>query len=450
MKENGIREIWDDGKKYIRHRLKDPKLFQEGSFRTIKVKKDKPRVNGVVGKLKGKKVTTLQSLLFPKEDGWTLTKAKEWSKERFKKGEINIENGFSCVSETILIDEKSITEGQRIFGKYQLLQGENLDIPEDFLGTTKEFGDDNPMYVVVPVMSGYSQYTLEGKPHRRWRKEVVYNIANQIKEHRVPAYPGHAGIFNMSELPDIPAIWLTGAKAKNTETGDYGILVKGYVYPHGSYRMLIKTGAIQNASVFGFGDVESYYDEEIETDIDDVKDNFKLVSLDFVRKRTEGMPETSVISVTKETFDGGFDVEDVNTKENDIMSEVDLKELSIDKILEQRPDIKDKISLLEEDNKTLQKDLSEGLKLFIEEFCKTTIKLEGVKKIAKRLFIEKVKTFKEFEDNKDTIVNEAKSEYVNLAKELGLPVNEEGVSEQKSKPRFSIASKEIQSLVEEK
>ena len=122
MEKPNIQEIWDDGKTYIRHRLKDPKLFQKGSFRTIYIKKDKPRVKGVIGKLVGKKTTTLQSLLFPKADGWTLAKAKAWTKKHFtKKGEFNIENGYSCISETIILDKEIVSEGQRTFGKYQLL-----------------------------------------------------------------------------------------------------------------------------------------------------------------------------------------------------------------------------------------------------------------------------------------------------------------------------------------
>lgn len=70
--------IWDETDEYFRHRVKDPALFQEDSFRTITLKADKPRVKAVIGKLKGETTTTIQSVLFPKEDGWTLAKAKEW------------------------------------------------------------------------------------------------------------------------------------------------------------------------------------------------------------------------------------------------------------------------------------------------------------------------------------------------------------------------------------
>ena len=71
---------WEETDTQIRHQLLDPDGFQDKSFRTIPIKKDKPRIWGIIGKLKGKTTTTLQALRFPKEDGWTMAKAKEWVK----------------------------------------------------------------------------------------------------------------------------------------------------------------------------------------------------------------------------------------------------------------------------------------------------------------------------------------------------------------------------------
>lgn len=71
---------FEETDEYIRYRVKNPDRFQEGSFRTITIKKDKPRVKAVIGRLKGETETTLQSLLFPKEDDWTIPKAREWVK----------------------------------------------------------------------------------------------------------------------------------------------------------------------------------------------------------------------------------------------------------------------------------------------------------------------------------------------------------------------------------
>jgi len=75
-------KIWDDTSTSIRHRIREPELFVEGSFRTVPIKRDKPRVNSVMGKLKtGNGSMIIQSVIFPKEDGWTMEKAKAWFKD---------------------------------------------------------------------------------------------------------------------------------------------------------------------------------------------------------------------------------------------------------------------------------------------------------------------------------------------------------------------------------
>jgi hypothetical protein len=78
---------WEETENEIRHRVRDPEDFQPDSFRTITLKEDKPRVFAIIGKLKGETTTTIQALRFPKEDGWTLEKAKEWVAKHFRKNE---------------------------------------------------------------------------------------------------------------------------------------------------------------------------------------------------------------------------------------------------------------------------------------------------------------------------------------------------------------------------
>lgn len=72
---------WEETENEIRHRLYEPSLFEKDSFRRITLKEDKPRVFAIIGKLKGEDKTTLQAIRFPKEDGWTISKAKTWWKE---------------------------------------------------------------------------------------------------------------------------------------------------------------------------------------------------------------------------------------------------------------------------------------------------------------------------------------------------------------------------------
>jgi hypothetical protein len=73
-------KLWDDMPSEIRYRLRNPDLFQADSFRRIPVKRDSPKVFGIVGKLKNEDAMTLQALRFPKDEGWDMSKAQTWVK----------------------------------------------------------------------------------------------------------------------------------------------------------------------------------------------------------------------------------------------------------------------------------------------------------------------------------------------------------------------------------
>lgn len=75
---------WEETENEIRHRLRDPADFRANSFRRITLEAKKPRVYAVVGKLKGETKTTVQSLRFPKQDGWSVAKAKQWLQDHYK------------------------------------------------------------------------------------------------------------------------------------------------------------------------------------------------------------------------------------------------------------------------------------------------------------------------------------------------------------------------------
>lgn len=70
-----------DGEGEIRHRIREPEEFEADSFRRVTIQKEKPRVFSIMGKLKGEDSMTIQALRFPKEDAWTMEKAKAWVKE---------------------------------------------------------------------------------------------------------------------------------------------------------------------------------------------------------------------------------------------------------------------------------------------------------------------------------------------------------------------------------
>ena len=71
---------YEETENEVRYRVREPGQFQEDSFRRITLKKDKPRVFATIGKLEGETTTTTQSLAFPKDDEWTIPKARTWVK----------------------------------------------------------------------------------------------------------------------------------------------------------------------------------------------------------------------------------------------------------------------------------------------------------------------------------------------------------------------------------
>lgn len=62
--------------RYLRYRQIDPNKFEKDSFRTIVISPSK-KIKAIVGKLKGKKTTTIQSYLFLKEK-WSDKEAQDW------------------------------------------------------------------------------------------------------------------------------------------------------------------------------------------------------------------------------------------------------------------------------------------------------------------------------------------------------------------------------------
>lgn len=85
----------------IHVRVRNPKLFTEGSFRTITISA-KEGIQAVIGRLKGETTTTIQKYMFDKAKGWTIPKAVAWVKEHGKASDEGLEK-------IIEDDEKSKT-----------------------------------------------------------------------------------------------------------------------------------------------------------------------------------------------------------------------------------------------------------------------------------------------------------------------------------------------------
>ncbi len=71
-------DTWDDTGDMIRLKVRDIDEFVKGTFEKVNVKNEIPKIIGIVAQLKGADYKLLQSLTFPKEDGWTLDDSKKW------------------------------------------------------------------------------------------------------------------------------------------------------------------------------------------------------------------------------------------------------------------------------------------------------------------------------------------------------------------------------------
>jgi hypothetical protein len=105
-------KVWEDMENEIRHRLRDPADFEEDSFRRITLQQKKPRVFAIAGHLKGETTMTVQSVRFPKDDGWTMAEAKKWMADHPDLGkEADLETlTFADQAEHVLADVQAFTE----------------------------------------------------------------------------------------------------------------------------------------------------------------------------------------------------------------------------------------------------------------------------------------------------------------------------------------------------
>jgi len=103
---------WEETENEIRCRLKDPDKYDK--FRRYTIKKDKPRVYGIYGKIKGEDKWETQALRFPKGDGWTMDSAKAWLKEHpiktFEEAKMEFDEMIAEMLQTLKGIQETLTE----------------------------------------------------------------------------------------------------------------------------------------------------------------------------------------------------------------------------------------------------------------------------------------------------------------------------------------------------
>lgn len=134
-KESIEKPGWEETETSFRKRVKEPSLFQEGSFKTVPIKRDKPKVNSVMGKLKNGDTMKVQSLIFPKSEGWMIEQAKSWLG--------NHTDLLKCFDEGTIIDIlEMIGKINESFDDNILKESEYLEIEDDEKEEVYELSDE--------------------------------------------------------------------------------------------------------------------------------------------------------------------------------------------------------------------------------------------------------------------------------------------------------------------
>jgi len=77
-KQKDWNDRWDDGPELIRLKIRDIGEFVDDSFQRENLRSILPRISGISGISRRTGNRVLQSIFFPKEDGWNLDDAKKW------------------------------------------------------------------------------------------------------------------------------------------------------------------------------------------------------------------------------------------------------------------------------------------------------------------------------------------------------------------------------------
>jgi hypothetical protein len=192
--------------------------------------------------------------------------------------------------------ETSIPELKTEFGKYTLLDSpETMMIPDSFKAMIAEIGDTKPMFVTVAVPIGLSRSLGPDPnvdtPHRRWPEHVMDTLAESIRQSPLPGHRGHQQDLNV--VADPAVLWVAAGKGE-TLTGEKAILARGYVYDANNNRHFIKTGSFNSVSPLAMSRVKPEMEDDKPVML---VEQANWLSLDFVRKNTEGIRGAAIVTM---------------------------------------------------------------------------------------------------------------------------------------------------------
>lgn len=193
--------------------------------------------------------------------------------------------------------------------------------------------DTDPMFVTIEVLNeGVS------RNNRRYTKELIASVAEQINRKRVDGYRGHLTEEERShKAPDAETIWL-GATVKEVG-GKVRLFAKGYVLPYAanlrSYLRSAKAAG-KNVAVSIYGKAIGAKDAAGVMTMS----QFNLESVDWARPGSEGVQNMGMFSVTAEMSD------DSNNplKGDDVNREEAIKSAKVSELRELNPEVVQEIA----------------------------------------------------------------------------------------------------------
>lgn len=191
--------------------------------------------------------------------------------------------------------------------------------------------DDEPVFVTIEVLNeGVS------RNGRKWTKELIASVAEQINSKKVDGYRGHLTESERShKAPEAETIWL-GAAVKEV-SGKHRLFAKGYVLPSAKHLR----SYLRSAKVAGKNVAVSVYGTASRV----VKDaagalsfsDFNLESVDWARPGSEGVQTMGEFSVTAEMIDD-------SNKEDNVNREDAIKSAKASELKELNPDVVQEIT----------------------------------------------------------------------------------------------------------
>ena len=182
--------------------------------------------------------------------------------------------------------------------------------------------DENPEFPVIRVEEGWS------KSRRLWPAKEVNRIVDQTNSLEPVGHLGHIPDDEMdTAFPDVQTTWL-GAYAKDEPSQlkeRVGEMVRvayfvGYNHKGAKIRELIKAKAVRGVSWWGRANHIPIPGRGVE-----MRD-FDLLTIDWARKNSEGMPSSSIVAIAGEM-------------EESTMAEVDLAQVTPEQFKKDNPEV---------------------------------------------------------------------------------------------------------------